>query len=115
MLPSKNAKICVTRNAKAKICITPNANRWNIGHVGCPTQNSRVGNVHFMLFVSISFASGCQCKCSFRWNMGFSLSTLALLQCLIKLLGCNQKVGEICVMYHGGISARFKKGLFEAC
>ena len=22
---------------------TPNTNRWNIGHVGSPTQNSRVG------------------------------------------------------------------------
>ena len=30
---------------------TPNASRWNIGGVGSPTQNSRVGHVDFILFV----------------------------------------------------------------
>ena len=35
---------------------TPNASRWIIGGVGSPTQNSRVGPVDIMLFVSISFA-----------------------------------------------------------
>ena len=34
MLVSKNAKICVT----------PNASQWNIGRIGSPTQNSRVGH-----------------------------------------------------------------------
>ena len=55
MLVSKNTKICVTPNANAKICVTPtrnlNASQWNIGCVGCPTQNSRVGHVDFMLFI----------------------------------------------------------------
>ena len=30
-----------------------------------------VGHVHFMLFVSISFALGNHFEPSFRWNMGF--------------------------------------------
>ena len=38
------------RNAKIPGCITPNANRWNIGRVGSPMQNSCVGHVDFMLF-----------------------------------------------------------------
>ena len=29
---------------------TPNASQWNIGCVGSPTQNFRVGNVHFIFF-----------------------------------------------------------------
>ena len=51
-------------------CKTPNASQWNIGCFGYQTQNLRVGHVHFMLFVSISFALGSQCKRSFQWNMG---------------------------------------------
>ena len=35
---------------------TPNASRWNIGGVGSPTRGACIGHVHFMLFVSISFA-----------------------------------------------------------
>ena len=34
----------------------PNASQWNIGSVGSPTQNFRIGHVHFMFFVLISFA-----------------------------------------------------------
>ena len=63
MLVSKNAKICVTPNAKPKICVTPtpnpNASQWNIGGV-------------FTLFVSISFALGSQGEPSIQWNMGFT-------------------------------------------
>ena len=70
MLVSKNAKICVTPNANVKFCVTPNANKWNIGRVGSPTQNSRVGHVDFMLFVSLSLALGSQRKHNFQWNMG---------------------------------------------
>ena len=33
-----------------------NASRWNIGCVGSPGVGACVGHVHFMLFVSISFA-----------------------------------------------------------
>ena len=49
---------------------TPDASQWNIGGIGSPTQNFRVGHVHFMLFMSISFASGTQRKLVFQWNMG---------------------------------------------
>ena len=33
---------------------THNATRWNVGGVGAPTQNSHIGHVDFMLFVSLS-------------------------------------------------------------
>ena len=52
---------------------TPDASQWNIGGIGSPKQNFRVGHVHFMLFMSISFASGTQRKLVFRWNMGLSV------------------------------------------
>ena len=45
--------------------------QWNIGCVGSQTQKSCVGHVHFMLFVSVSFALGGHRKPSFQWNMGF--------------------------------------------
>ena len=45
--------------------------QWNIGDVGSPTQSFRVGHVHFMLFMSISFASGTQRQLVFQWNMGY--------------------------------------------
>ena len=67
MSVSKHAKICVTPNATPK-CY----NRWNIGRVGSPTQNSRIGHVDFMLFVLISFALVTQRAPSLQWNMGFS-------------------------------------------
>ena len=75
MSVSKNAKIDVTPNVNFKICVTPNADPnaslWNIGCVG--SQNFRIGHVHFMLFVLISFALGTQRKPSLQWNMGLSL------------------------------------------
>ena len=43
----------------------PNASQWNIGCIGFQRQNSCVGHVHSILFVSISFALGSQCKHSF--------------------------------------------------
>ena len=39
---------------------TPNASQWNIVCVGCPGVGSRVGHVHLIFFVSISFALGSQ-------------------------------------------------------
>ena len=51
---------------------SPNVSQWNLGCVGSPMQNSRVGHVHFMLFVLISFALVIQHKPSLQWNMGFS-------------------------------------------
>ena len=49
---------------------TTNTSQWNIGCVGSPGVGARVGHVHFMLFVSISFALGSQHKRGFQWNMG---------------------------------------------
>ena len=51
---------------------TPNANRWNIGGIGSPTQNSCIGHVDFMLFVFISFVLVTQREPSLQWNMGLS-------------------------------------------
>ena len=51
----------------------PNTNQWNICCVGSQTEIFRVGHVHFILFVSISFAFGSQRKPGFRWNMGLRL------------------------------------------
>ena len=51
---------------------TPNTCRWNIGGIGSPMQNSRVYNVDFMLFVSLSLALGSQHKHNFQWNMGLN-------------------------------------------
>ena len=45
--------------------------QWNIVCAGSPRIGAGVGHVHFMLFVSFSFALGSQCEPSFRWNMGF--------------------------------------------
>ena len=50
---------------------TPDASQWNIGGVGSSGVGAGVGHVHFMLFMSIPFASGTQCKPVFWWNMGF--------------------------------------------
>ena len=65
-------KFALSPNANAKICVTPNASQWNIGCVGSPGVGACIGHVHFMLFVSISFALGSQRERSFQWNMGFS-------------------------------------------
>ena len=45
-------------------------------------HNSCIGHVHFMLFVSISFAIGSQRKCSLQWNMGFYISFLHFKLCI---------------------------------
>ena len=50
---------------------TPDVSQWNIGGVGSSGVGVGVGHVHFMLFMSISFASGTQRKPVFWWNMGF--------------------------------------------
>ena len=49
----------------------PNTSQCNIGCVGSPGVGAPIGHVHFMLFVSISFALGSQRKRSFQWNMDF--------------------------------------------
>ena len=61
MLVSKNA-LPPTPNLKFAFHPTqnPNASQWNIGCVGDQTQISRVGHVHFIFFVLISFALGSQ-------------------------------------------------------
>ena len=58
--------------------LTQNPQRETVEYrfCGLQTQNSCVGHVHFMLFVSISFAFGGQRKHSFQWNMGLSLCSL---------------------------------------
>ena len=70
MLVSKNAKICVTPNAKHKIALpptqTPNASQWNIVCAGSPGVGSHVGNVHFIFFLSMSFALGSQFLVEYR-------------------------------------------------
>ena len=61
-----------TRNIKFALPLTPtpNASQWNLG---------RVGNVHFIFCVLISFAFGSQRKPSFQWNMGFTCSSFSSL------------------------------------
>ena len=49
-----------------------NASQWSIGCIGFPGAGAHVGHVHFMLFVSILFTLGSQCKRIFQWNMGFT-------------------------------------------
>ena len=61
ILALPNAKICVppTPNLKFGLGLfAPNASQWNIVCVGFPGVGSRVGHVHFIFFVSISFALG---------------------------------------------------------
>ena len=41
-------------------------------------QNFPVGHVHFMLFMSISFASGTQRKLVFQWNMGLKVCVISI-------------------------------------
>ena len=52
---------------------TPDASQWNIGGVRSSGVGAGVGHVHFMLFMSISFASGTQRKPVFWWNMGLTV------------------------------------------
>ena len=47
----------------------PNSSQWNIVCVVSPQVGARFGHVHFMFFVSISFALATQHKPIFLWNM----------------------------------------------
>ena len=89
MLVSKNAKICLTSNAKHKIFVSPNASQWNIGCIGFPTQNLRVGHVHFMMFVLISLAFVTQREPSLQWNMGLTLVSVTTLTATYRLPSCR--------------------------
>ena len=51
----------------------PNASQWNICCVGFQMQNSCIGHVHFILFVSISYALGSQRKHSFSVEYGLMI------------------------------------------
>ena len=66
-----------TQNLKFALALTPtpDASQWNIGGVGPSGVGAGVGHVHFTFFVLISFAFCSQCKPSFQWNMGFTVST----------------------------------------
>ena len=48
----------------------PNMSRWNIGRVGSPWVEARIGHVDLMLFVPISVVLGSQRERGFWWNMG---------------------------------------------
>ena len=65
-LPTPNLKIVLPPTP------TPNASQCNIGCVGSPMQNIRVGHIHFMLFVLISFALVTQREPSLQWNISFT-------------------------------------------
>ena len=78
---------------------TPNASRWNIGGSGSPTQNSRVGHVDFMLFVSLSLALGSQREYNFQWNMGFTLFTLYPFYSKVNL-PLAQHISTLCFLSH---------------
>ena len=69
-IPDANPKICITPDAN------PDANQWNIGGVGLSGIGAGVGHVHFMLFMSISFALGTQRKLVFQWNMGLTMKKI---------------------------------------
>ena len=62
---------------------TPNVNRWNIGCVGSPMQNSRVDPVDFMLFVSLSLELGSQHEHNFQWNMGCRVYYIQFFLCFL--------------------------------
>ena len=53
----------------------PNASQWNIGCIGSQTQISRVGHVHFIFFVSISFTLGSQFPVEYglNWSAGVNI------------------------------------------
>ena len=54
MLVSKNAKICGTPTPNLKFALpqtpNPSASQWNIGCIGSPMQNFRIGHVYFFFF-----------------------------------------------------------------
>ena len=72
ILPTRNfalgiSTMSVSKMLKFALPLTRNLNmsQWNIGCVGSPDFGAHVGHVHFVLFVSISFALGSQRECSF--------------------------------------------------
>ena len=60
---------------------TPDTSQWNIGGVGPSGIGAGVGHVHFMLFMSISFASG-----THRFSVEYGRVFLFTLEVLGKLL-----------------------------
>ena len=62
MLVTKSAKICSTPKQILQFVLlptqNPNAGQWNISCVGFSCFGAHLGHVHFMFFVSISFALG---------------------------------------------------------
>ena len=81
LVSEKTQKIKSRRKKKKKLSLptqNPNASQWNIGCVGSLALGLCVGHVHFIFFVSISFASGTRRKPIFQWNMGLKLVMLML-------------------------------------
>ena len=78
MLVSKNVKFAFPPTPNLKFALpptqTPNTSQWNIGCVGSPKQNFRVGHVYFMLFVLISFALVTEREPSLQWSLGYRVS-----------------------------------------
>ena len=64
---------------------TPNASQWYIGGGGFSGSGARVGHVHFMLFVSISFALGTQRKRVFSVIWAFDYSADFQMVCIVIL------------------------------
>ena len=77
---------------------TPDASQWNICGVGSSGVGAGVGHVRFMLFMSISFASGTQRKPVFWWNMGFKFASPDASQWNIGGVG-SSGVGHVYFMY----------------
>ena len=77
MLVSKNAKICLTPNAKHKICVYPDANpkresvEYRLHWV--PNANFLSWPCTFHVVCAHLFALGNQCEPSLQWNMGLSV------------------------------------------
>ena len=53
----------------------PKASRWNIRRDASLCIGACVGHVHFMSFLSISFALGSQRERDFWWNTDFDVVT----------------------------------------
>ena len=91
---SKNAKICITPNAKPKICVTttqtPNARRWNIGCVGSPTQRAGSGHVDF----------------SFQWNGLYSKE---------RIFYIGKRYVVLCPVYNHYSNGLYETSKFATC
>ena len=79
-IPTDPTRSPLTQRELPQTQCESNVSRWNVGRVGSPRVWAHVGHVHFMLFVSNSFALGSQRKCSVRWNMSFTMFTTLQLQ-----------------------------------